>query len=306
MTQTSTNIMTILFADVAGSTTLYEKMGDNVAQQMIGRCLKFMTEICHQHDGVLVKNIGDEILCRFDSALDCVRAISKIQSDLQEEVELSNGKLRIRAGMNTGPAILDENDVFGDAVNVAARMAGIAQESQVLCTSETINALGDDHNISFRQLDSLLVKGKQAKINVYEVLWDSDDVDITAFFSAQELLEQTQEWKVNLTCGSKRMQINKSQPNAVVGRSDQCDFVVPSPHASRQHAKLISRWGKLVLVDQSTNGTYVKFESGVEMFIRREELPLTENGIISLGIPSAQNPRDVLFFNYENRFSEVT
>lgn len=298
----STSItQSILFADVAGSTSLYDTIGDTAAQQAIANCLSFMTSICEQHNGTIVKHIGDEILCRFDSALDCINAISNIQSEFKESTQIDTS-LRIRAGVNTGPVILKDGDVFGDTVNVAARMAGLAQAEQIICTQDTINAMGLNHGISNRQLDSLFVKGKEEKIQVFEILWSQDDNDLTAFFSAQQVLEQTQEWRLNLTCGERRFQINRNHPNIVMGRSDQCDFVIPSPHASRQHARLISRWGKIVLADQSTNGSYVKLDNGAEIFVHHEELPLSENGQISLGVPAAQNPSDVIRFEYEGKF----
>lgn len=300
MSEQQTERLTILFADVAGSTHLYEKIGDSAAQLKISRCLEFLTAIVHKHQGTIVKHIGDEILCRFHTALEATTATCEIQLQMRENREMASSGLRIRCGMNTGPVIMAENDVFGDTVNVAARMAGLAQAAQIICSGDTIKSMGQGHGIAARQLDSLFVKGKGQQVDIYEVLWSPDDTDLTAFFSAKEVLQMSTEWKVNLKCADRFFQINKAHPNIVIGRSNECDFVIPSPHASRKHAKLISRWGKIVFVDQSTNGSYVKLEQGTEFFVHMEEVPLSENGFISLGVPSGQNEKDVIWFNYEH------
>ncbi len=301
MTEQNTDNITILFADVAGSTQLYEKVGDAVAQKTIAQVLSFMSDICTEHQGTLVKHIGDEILCRFDDSLAAALACSKIQAEMKNNEEMADLGLQVRMGMNTGPVILADNDVFGDTVNVAARMASLARARQIICTGETIADIGPNAGVIYRQLDSLIVKGKAGPVDVYEILWSPDDTELTAFFSAREILEQTGEWKVNLDCQGHTFQINKAHPVIVIGRSQDCDFIVPSPHASRKHAQLISRWGKLVLKDQSTNGTYVKLENGSEFFVHMEEVPLSENGGISLGVPSAQNPDQVIWYTYENK-----
>lgn len=301
MNDSTSKLQTILFADVAGSTSLYDQIGDVDAQSRIAKCLEFMTTICTRHNGNLVKHIGDEILCRFDSAEDGILAISEIQNTAQDEPSISRYNLHVRAGLNTGMTIIKESDVFGDTVNVAARMAALANEDQIICTEDTINAIQDDTSISSRALDPLFVKGKENKINVYEILWAPEDTELTAFFSAKDVLEKTEEWSVRLNCGNTNALINKARSKVEIGRSNDNSFVVASPHASRQHARIISRWGKAVLIDQSTNGTYVKYRNGTQYFVHREEFSLSESGEISLGVPSEQNPSHVIYYEYLNK-----
>lgn len=298
MQEENTDIQTIMFADVAGSTTLYEKIGDTQAQHTIANCLDFMTAFSRKHQGVLVKNIGDEILCRFPSAAEAVEAASAIQNELKNNREMSSVGLQVRIGLNTGPVILTGNDVFGDAVNVAARMAGLARAKQIICTGETIAALGGGNQFEFRQLNALQVKGKSQPLDIYEILWMPDDTGLTAFFSVKDILAQQSQWNLTLKYGPEQFSYGTSTAEINIGRSPDCDLVVHSPHASRKHAKLISRLGKLVFVDQSTNGSFVTLKSGTEVFVHMEELPIAEDGYLSLGIPAGQNDEHLIQFEY--------
>jgi class 3 adenylate cyclase len=87
-----------------------------------------MAKITEMYQGRVIKTIGDEIMCRFTSANDCVRAAKECQEEISMGIQGENVELTIKVGLHFGPAILmEDGDVFGDAVNVAARMAGIAK-----------------------------------------------------------------------------------------------------------------------------------------------------------------------------------
>lgn len=288
----------IMFADVAGSTRLYETVGDIEAESRISEVLSRMSRLCIYQGGSIVKNIGDEILVMFPSANKAVKAACEIQLETSKINEEESKTLMVRIGLHYGPVIMKSNDVFGDTVNVAARMSGLAQAKQIICTAETIDGMGDSSSIEYRKLDSLYVKGKEKMIDIVEVLWEPDDSELTCLFSAKKVLEDKPAWFLDLRYQDSLLQIGKSQPNIVMGRGQQCELSIDSPQASRAHAKLISRRGKVVLVDQSTNGTYVKIVHGEEIFLHMEELLLSERGAISLGLPVSKNEDHLIHFAY--------
>ena len=271
----------VLFADIAGSTRLYETLGHHPAQELVDRALSGMTLIAERHGGVLVKTIGDEIMCRFDSADQAVAAAIAIQTGLRDG-EIPTGRpLQVRIGLQYGPVILQNGDLFGDSVNVAARASGIAKGGQIITTRETVEALSPGLAAKTRLFDVATVKGKAEDLVIYEVLWEEENVTRIIRLepsSGAGLPRQT----LTLRYGEEQKRVGAGS-TVVLGRAETCDLVVPSPLASRVHARIEHRRGKFILVDQSTNGTYVWTADGKEVFLRREELPLWGTGFISLG-----------------------
>ncbi|OUR90229.1 hypothetical protein A9Q81_19740 [Gammaproteobacteria bacterium 42_54_T18] len=292
----------ILFADVAGSTQLYDTLGDVRAEFQISGCLSTMIAVVKGNQGHMVKNIGDEILCHFPNANLAASAACTIQETLADK----SSDLKVKIGINFGPTILKQGDVFGDTVNVAARMVGLAKQEQIIVTGSFYDSLVNPDNFNQRKLDPLKVKGKNQLIDIHEILWKGDDTELTCFISAKSILETKKEWSVQLKYNGINCIINRSHPTVSLGRGNQCDTVIHSQQASRQHAVIISRWGKAVLQDKSTNGTFVTLnannmpnsKSSNEVFVHMEEFALPETGIISLGAPAKDNPNDLIYFQY--------
>lgn len=282
MTTATQQFHAILFADVAGSTRLYEKIGDRAAREAISQLLERMTAVAQRYSGVLVKTIGDEILVRFPTAEHATSAAIRMQEELVADTT-SAVKLQMRMGLQWGPVILEDGDVFGDAVNVAARMSAIARAGQIITTRETVGALPEAMAARTRLFDTTQVKGKQDSLVIYEVLWEEEG-NATVFVAASATGINKPEALVNMELSyqgmSQRLEMGCSLS---IGRADSCEFIVASPLASRVHARIESRRGKFVFIDQSTNGSYVRTEDGNVVYLRREELPLWGSGAISLG-----------------------
>jgi len=274
--------ISVLFADVCGSTRLYETLGDQRAQQVIGECIAFMLEIVEQHGGILVKTIGDEIMVRFDDASQAVRAACEIQEENESGRQYAGHRIALRAGLHHGPAILDDGDVFGDAVNVAARMAGIAKATQVITTGDTVAMLDDELAEMAREFDRTTVKGKSVELRICEILWEADDVTTMNVPSA--VRSATEQGVLILRYEGHEVRVGTSErPVVTLGRGSQADMVIQAPLASRVHCRFESRRGKFVVVDQSTNGTFVRTADGEHVYLRREELLIWGSGAMALG-----------------------
>ena len=126
----------VMFADVAGSTAMYENMGDDLARERISKALNALISITRRNRGTLVKTIGDEILVYFTDADMAIIAAQAIQESMEDDRSPETIGVSIRIGMQYGSAILEKNDIFGDTVNVAARVASMAKARQILCTQE--------------------------------------------------------------------------------------------------------------------------------------------------------------------------
>ncbi|PCI71284.1 MAG: adenylate/guanylate cyclase domain-containing protein [Gammaproteobacteria bacterium] len=278
-TQT-TGYCAVMFADVAGSTKLYDELGDERANAVISQVISMMQASTEAFSGVVIKTIGDEVMCRFDTADDAAKAAIQIQEKL--ELGLVQGTfVAVRIGFHCGAVIFrDDGDLFGDTVNVAARMAGIAKGRQIILTQAASKELAEPLASKSREFDKIPVKGKAEELRVCELVWE--ETGVTRMISIDSLNSQLNE-ELKLMCGdvSKCMTLNSS--SIQLGRSAECDLVVNADLASRMHAKISIKRGKFVLADQSTNGTFVMTDDGQESYLRREELVLNGSGTISLG-----------------------
>ncbi len=259
--------LVILFSDVSGSTRLYERLGDNVARPLIAACIDQMTTAVVGHGGTVIKTIGDEVMCTLPTADDAAAASIQIQEEIAEGIEIEGTlhPIMIRIGFHFGPVIHEKGDIFGDAVNVAARMAALAKGGQLITTKETVEEMNPIHKSAARLLDRLTVKGKKATIDIYELVWQEDDAThiATGLFSAPE-----QAGTLKLTYDSQEQLIDPTKLPMSVGRGARADMKVDDTFASREHIRFASRRGKFVLLDTSTNGTYVVSLDG-SFYLRR-------------------------------------
>ncbi len=284
----------ILFADVSGSTSLYEKLGDQRALAAVESVLNEMRKSIAVNNGRVIKTIGDEIMAVLPTADAAMHASSDMQQRISAIDPIENVRLTIRAGFHFGPAIEESGDFFGDAVNTAARMAGLAKSGQIITTGATVDALSPLLRASTRDLDAMSVKGKQEEIRIFEVLWqDSEDLTTMA---ARDKPASTHEQTLTLSYGEHTLLLGAAHPSASFGRDATNDLAIPDKMASRVHCKIEYRRGKFFLVDQSTNGTYVTLEGDAEIMLKREQTMLRGRGVICLGHTSTEAGAEIVKF----------
>src|SRR6187455_3190999 len=132
---------TILFADVSGSTRIFETKGDVEARRLIAAVLDALTLICQQHGGRVIKTIGDEIMCTLPAAFNGLHAACDMQRRMARDINFVRDNLAVRIGLHHGDALEENGDVFGDAVNTAARMASLAKREQIVTTASTVDGV---------------------------------------------------------------------------------------------------------------------------------------------------------------------
>lgn len=284
----------VLFADVAGSTQLYERLGDAEALRAVERCLNRVDRVVAGYKGRVIKTIGDEIMAVFDTAEEGMQAACDMQQRVEDLPPISGIKLAIRIGYHFGPAIEDKSDVFGDTVNVAARMTALAKGGQIITTGEAIDALPLLLRQSSREIDAIAIKGKSDVVRVCEVLWQEGD-DLT-MKSASIVPTAPPPLRLKLRHGNKEITLDAVHPTATLGRDLASDVVIRDPRASRGHGRVELRRDKFMLVDQSTNGTYVTFQGEAEFVLKREETILRGRGRVSFGHAWVDDKTEVLEF----------
>lgn len=290
--------LAILFADISGSTRLYDTLGDKAALAQIEQCLGLLGGVARRHGGEVVKTIGDEILCAFPSAAAAVEAAMAMQQEVAKEAEYGGNTLRIRVGLHFGEVLRENGDVFGDAVNVAARMAGLAAAEQIITTRATADVLPSALRTDIRHLGQTTVKGKREDIPICEVIWRNDAEMTVMPTMLPGMAARTQRIGITLRHGGRQLDLSGQKPSAGIGRDVGNELVVNDPLASRRHARIDLRNGKFVLADQSTNGTYVTLGDKT-IFLHREELPLAGNGYFALGHKTTENAPEAVHFSCE-------
>ena len=163
--------MSVLFADIAGSTKLYDTLGDVQAKVLVDECLAVMFGVVKQYGGRVIKTIGDEVMCVLASADNGCLAAMDMQLRIDALPPAGPIKRAIRVGFHFGPVIEENNDVFGDTVNLAARMAGLAKGRQIVTTAATADRLPSSLRSSTRRIAALAVKGKGDDVEVCDVVW---------------------------------------------------------------------------------------------------------------------------------------
>ncbi len=287
----------ILFADVVGSTQLYDKFGDTKASQTVADCLEVMKEATHQFNGTVIKTIGDEVMSTFGTVEESMGAAvmmqTRISADNKKEDRIP---VSIRIGCHYGPVVQEQNDIFGAAVHTANRMTSQAKARQIVISGETVAKMNDKLKEQTRQIDVATVRGKLDEIALYELLWNPDEA--TSMLPTIEWEnEERKASRLVLSFRDQSIEISDKLKSVIMGRADDNDLVVKGNLISRIHAKVEKRRGKFMLVDQSTNGTFVQNLQGEETFVRRDNTELKGEGTIGLG--KAEGPGGSLAIHYK-------
>ena len=285
---------TVLFADVSGSTKLYETAGDAVAHAAIEKCVNLMREKTVAAKGRVIKTIGDEVMSAFPAADNAADAAIEMQSAIAELPPVGNTQIGIRIGFNHGPVVERDGDVFGDAVNLAARLAGVATKGQIITARDTVMLMAPMLKAATRAITTIQVKGKAQEIQVYELIWQQS-ADMTTLAS-QKSVYKPKNAKLRLIIQGSEVILSTERPAIALGRDASADVVVQERMASRAHGKIERRLDKFILTDHSANGTFITVEGDKEIVLRREEFTLRGHGWIAFGQTRATATDVVEFF----------
>jgi class 3 adenylate cyclase len=290
-------MLAILFADVVGSTRLYEKFGDAITLEAINGCIGALKNVTTEFGGRTVKTIGDELMAVFPDAECACLAATEMQWRVEELPPLGAEKIAVRIGFHHGVAVERDDDVFGDSVNLASRLTEVAKGAQIITSGQTLDTLSAALVGGARHLWPLQVKGKTEPVDVYEIMWDSSG-DATVTLSAQFMPPKIPV-RLKLFYRGVETPVGPDKPVVHIGRDAGNEVVIDDRNASRVHARVEWRRDKFVLSDLSTNGTYVMNETDTETNLRREEHILDGNGTISFGHSHRIGPRNCVEFYCE-------
>jgi len=283
--------LAILFADVVGSTQLYEALGDDRARETVQQCLRVMKQATEHYGGTVIKTMGDEVMSTFPSADDALNAANQMQQRITNtiRIETDDSHVSIRIGCHYGPVVTEDRDIFGAAVHTANRMTSQAKAGQIITTSALVVQLTPQWKALVRQIDVATPKGQSDEVAVFEVLWQPEEA--TNMLPSIDPAARPPATAARLRLRFKGEELvvgEQGKATITMGRADENDVVIKGNLISRVHARIDVARNRFVLVDESTNGTFIQQDVGEELYVRRDSTVLTGSGIISMGRVAAR------------------
>lgn len=273
----------VLFTDVSGSTAYFERYGEVAGHAMVEHCFKVIVPEVEKRSGRIVKYMGDGFLAVFAEALSAVDAATAMHSAIADDsaTRPDAARVRIHSGLSAGPVVeRGDGDVFGDAVNVAARVQHVAGPDQIYVTKDIVEELNLESQAKARRVGAFPLRGKEDEVELYEVMWKLEGA--TVLFTRAALREEA---RLSVFFRGTVLEMTPEQSRLTVGRTAGNDLIVDDGAVSREHAEFVRRKGAIYLVDRSTNGTYVRPQLGKARHLHREEFLLDGSGEVSLGRP---------------------
>jgi adenylate cyclase len=270
----------------------------------VGICIDVMRAATDQNHGTVIKTMGDEVMATFPTADDALNAAAQMQKQivLHPQLKVDEQTVAIRIGCNFGPVVLENRDIFGSAVHTANRMTSQAKAGQIITTATMVERLSSDWRASVRQIDIATLKGRSSEVALFEVLWQTEDITsmVPAIaISSRERERANKTTRLRLRYQGQEVLVDDGRANITIGRAEENDLVVKGNLISRLHARVEINRNKFMLIDQSTNGTFVLGKDGEEAFVRRDSMQIRGEGLIGLGKAPDSNSSQVIRYTCE-------
>ena len=270
--------VTIVIADISGSTALLDRVGNDQGYHLIGECLKCLRFVLQTENGIFIRSKGDDVLGAFYDASQALNAASQMVA------VQTNSMLDIHVGIHYGQIINFQEDVFGDTINLTDRLTKLAKPGEILASIDFTEQLPIDQKQLFNPLESITLKGKSSPTVIFTLVEHQDTartIMVDPLITKQSTNSDSSNCaEVCVSCNDKTYRLSEGI-SLNIGRADENDIVIDKPWVSRQHALIIYRQGRIEYKDQSSTGSYVLTQDGYEFFINRDSVLLAGSGLIS-------------------------
>lgn len=282
---------TVVFADLTGSTGVFESLGNAKATQAITRLTQWIGEVCRAHQGHVVKYLGDGVLILFKESNNAIEAATELQQVHQNRIRKwpEPLKMRLQIGMARGEVVEHDADCYGDAVNVASRLSDLSGPDQILASDTVIQQLPDNNIVRSRCMGEIPIRGRTESCLVHRIEWQTEVLS-EVFTMPASLMPLPRGQSVIkpafivLSWLDINISFSSTELPVFLGRDTSAQFVVQDPRVSRKHAQIEWRDGKFYLEDISSYGTWVRFaDSSITIALRRQECVLLQDGEMALG-----------------------
>jgi len=285
MATLSTQQLTVLFADIAGSTRLYDTFGGAKARELIADCLSHLKRLIQANDGTFIKTLGDAVMGTFPTPDAAAEAARQMHEEIVLDSKMIQANIHLRIGFHHGDAICESQDVFGDAANVGARMVELAKSDQIITNKETLAQMTSDLKKMARIVDRTRVRGKDDIMEIHELVWGQpEQMTMSSSFTEEMIASLTSKKDfLQIRYLQNRILVDHERPILTMGRGAANHLIIEGPLVSRMHARVELQRNRFLLIDQSTNGTFLKMNEEEPIFLRRDAIQLEGEGLIRLG-----------------------
>ena len=282
----------ILLADVSESSQLFREVGDASAVELVGRTIDRMIDICNSAGGLFVHSRGDDVLAVFRDPLAGKRAAHAMLSACPE------GRVAVHAGLHWGPVILARNEAFGDAVNLAARLASLANSGEALISAHLVDRLQPSDCDDLRPMDRLLLKGMDSPVEVFaQLLPPRSKVGAVTYTGRRRAVARRPEGGLIVRLCHGETCVNLVEGTEyVLGRSPECNLVLRDQWISRRHGIVNVRRGLVEYRDVSSTGSFIRVGDGDEYYLNRQTVLLSTSGTIAPGLSSVAPQARLIHF----------
>ena len=277
--------LAVLYADVSGSTRLYEQYGDTIARTDLAACIEILIEAARSLGGETLKQIGDEIMVAFVEPVKAALAATEMQAGLRkagEDGRFQMGVLHIKIGWHYGAVLWRDNELLGEAPITAQQIIKLAKADEILTSQQAVATLPPPLFPDIHPIESVPAEGWSGELRIFKMPWEQTGEE-TQISSRPRLAPAAVEFALTVTHAGGKLRVDTRNAGCTVGRGKQADVQVNGRLSSRQHAEISLRNGRFYLRDESTNGSYVVDDEGNRKHLRREEDVLAGAGRIGFG-----------------------
>jgi adenylate cyclase len=287
---------TVMFADVLGGADLIAAAGDAPAVGALAACVAHIRKAAESCGARVVNRAAGKLMALFPTPDAAADAAAAMHTAMESFPQYTDTKLGLGVGFHHGPVIQKDNEVFGDTVNLAARLVEQAANGQIITTRETAAQLSPLYRAWMRKLYSIDIKGRSGQVALCELVWRADDN--ATLFARKRAETRVASTTLTLTYGGRNIVRRRDRDSVTLGRDENSGIQVADDQASRLHCTIERRQDKFILTDHSTNGTYVTVNGGQEVLVQREEFTLSGHGTIACGQP-AVSTKEIVRFSVE-------
>lgn len=291
--------LAVLYADISGSTRLYEQYGDAIARADMAQCIALLQKTAAGLSGETLKTIGDEIMCAFVDPIKAALAATEMQATLRRSGEsgaFQMGILHIKIGWHYGDVAWRGEDLIGETPITAQQIIKLAKADEILTSKQAVEMLPSPLFPEIHLIDHLPAEAWDGELHVFKMPWEQSG-DETQISSKPRLQGMPVEVALVLEYGGEKVRVDTRNSSCVIGRGRHVTLQVNGRLTSRQHAELSLRHGRFSIRDESTNGTYVVLEDGTRKHLRREEGILNGRGRLGFGSWPDDDPGGAVDFD---------
>jgi class 3 adenylate cyclase len=278
----------VVFADLRGSTSLYELVGNEIASEVVTETVDSIARRVPATGGILVKTLGDGLMAVFPSPAQAVECADQMHEELDIVMArrsaitgFGEARLQLQVCVALGETVEVSGDFFGDAVNVAARLLDHAGDNETLVTVDVLRALPMEQRNMFRSLDRVRLRGRVEPVEVH--ILSRRGLDTAPTLVGSQAMGLAGPEAVVLVWGNLRRRFTAADMPVVIGRGAASDMQIDDARVSRAHCRIDLIGATLQLSDLSINGTFVRFASEDEIVsLRRGSCTLHGSGEVGL------------------------